>query len=88
MARAEAKFVLHEAINGRGALGKASTNQTTVDGRFEPVFVLRGQDEIAAPLVGLWIAYAIKQGVNQKKIDEAIKIAEEFNSWSITKKPD
>jgi hypothetical protein len=64
--------VLEDLENGRGCLGRADDD--------EPVFVLRAQDKIAAPLIRLWADWAEREG-SPKSLD-AMAIADEFERWA------
>lgn len=54
----------------------------------EPVFLLRGQDSIAADLVELWALRARAAGTHQDKVLSAFAIAEEMRRYSPKKDPD
>jgi hypothetical protein len=47
----------------------------------EPIFTLRAHDELAPDTVRFWAERAISEGVPPKKIDEAIQLAQEMESW-------
>jgi hypothetical protein len=65
---------LERLANGQGCLGRADDD--------EPLFILRAQDRLAAPLVWLWAELAHRLGV--PKALEATAIAEDMNRWGRT----
>ena len=75
-----AKTERENAAAGVGPLGKAD------DG--EPVFILRGQDRLAASLVWEWARRASRTGCPVAKIIEAQEIAEAMEKWPKRKDPD
>lgn len=75
-----AKIERENAANGRGCLGKAADA--------EPVFVLRGQDVLAADLVELWAIRAKSLGCSLDKVNEAFRLAEAMREWPVQKAPD
>lgn len=54
----------------------------------EPIFILRGQDAIAADMVEKWTIHARALGCNNDKVQEAFAIAEEMRRWHTRKIPD
>jgi hypothetical protein len=68
------------ALRGEGCLGKAH--------EFEPVFVLRAQDSLAADLVEKWAIHARAAGTPNDKVNEAFALAEEMRRWPVRKIPD
>lgn len=54
----------------------------------EPVFVLRGQDELSSQLVLAWADLAEKAGVRSGKVAEARRWAKEMANWPSRKLPD
>jgi len=75
-----AKSERERAARGEGALGKAADN--------EPVFVLRAQDKLAAPLVDLWATLAEEQGCPADKVGEARTLSAQMRAWPNRKYPD
>jgi hypothetical protein len=53
----------------------------------EPVFVLRGQDILAADVVEHWADLAAIAGVNRDKIEGARQIAAEMRAYPGRRKP-
>jgi len=68
------------AWRGEGCLGKAADD--------EPVFVLRGQDKLAAQLVWDWAQRAREVGCPEQKVKEAEDLAVAMGKWSPSKFPD
>lgn len=68
------------AYAGKGCLGKAADD--------EPVFILRGQDILAADLVELWALRAKAYGCDIDKVQEALNLASAMRAWPIQKYPD
>lgn len=68
------------AAQGKGCLGKAA------DG--EPIFILRGQDALAADLVERWAVEAQGVGCPWNKVLEAKRLAQAMREWSPQKNPD
>jgi hypothetical protein len=69
------------ASSGKGCLGKAADE--------EPVFVLRGQDELSEDLVREWAARAgMRLGPQHRKVQEALYLADLMAKWSPKKFPD
>ena len=54
----------------------------------EPVFLLRGQDEMAAATALYWAALAESRGVNDKMVQSARDHAVAMTKWPVKKKPD
>lgn len=54
----------------------------------EPIFILRGQDQLAVPVVFFWAQLAEKHNVDLKKISGAWKRAEEMAGWLPRRMPD
>lgn len=54
----------------------------------EPLFVLRANDKLAAATVRFWAAQATKFGVSLPKINEALEVAGQMESWKKRKLPD
>jgi hypothetical protein len=54
----------------------------------EPIFVLRGQDVLAAKAVRDWASRALMAGCPPEKVREALKCAEEMEAWPNRKVPD
>ena len=77
---ATAKEERMAAVLGRGCLGKAKDD--------EPIFILRGQDILAGPLVRLWADLAQIAVCPQEKVDEANDLAEKMKNWVPKKWPD
>ena len=48
----------------------------------EPIFVLRAQDELAAPTVRAWAAFARARGVSDEKVIEAETLALSMELWA------
>ena len=65
---------------GKGCLGKASPD--------EPVFILRGQDDLAEDLVEEWAIRAHVNGCGDDKVNEALELAEKMRQWEPQKYPD
>lgn len=69
------------ALAGQGCLGKAADD--------EPVFILRGQDDIADRVVDNWAHIAaIRLGEGHPKVKEARALAEKMRAWPKKKQPD
>lgn len=47
----------------------------------EPVFILRGQDLLAPATIRCWAAMARTHGVPGRKIQDALRLANEMESW-------
>jgi hypothetical protein len=75
-----AKQERENAALGIGCLGKAADD--------EPVFILRGQDRLAAPIVRLWAEMASRVGCSADKVKEAQELADAMDQWLIQKFPD
>lgn len=75
-----AKVERERASRAEGALGKAADD--------EPVFILRGQDKLAAGLVGMWAELADLHCCPPTKVAEARQLAELMRRWPIRKYPD
>jgi hypothetical protein len=54
----------------------------------EPVFLLRGQDRIAAPTVWAWAALARNAGVDVAVVEQALIQADAMGAWTASKLPD
>lgn len=54
----------------------------------EPLFLLRGQDVLAADIVDLWCDKAEKAGVPKAKVDEARLCVQAMRTWPHRKRPD
>jgi hypothetical protein len=54
----------------------------------EPVFILRGQDRLAVPVIFYWAQLAEKHGVKVSKYAGAWHCAEQMASWPNRKTPD
>lgn len=54
----------------------------------EPIFVLRGQDELAPYLVNLWAFQAKKLGLTDERIQEARDIARAMECYPLRRRPD
>lgn len=65
---------------GLGCLGKADPE--------EPVFILRGQDALAADLVDEWAKRAQAAGCGMAKVMEAMNLANQMRNWPVHKMPD
>lgn len=76
MIMADAKDVIDAAQRGEGCLGRAAPD--------EPVFVLRAQDKLAAPLVKLWAELALLHGCDILKCQQAYELADEMIEWALT----
>lgn len=68
------------AAAGKGCLGKAADD--------EPVFILRGQDALAASAVELWAYAARNNGCAEVKVQEALDLARKMREWPKRKFPD
>lgn len=81
-----AKELREATLRGEGPLAKARDD--------EPVFLLRGQDNLAADLVDTWaiqaslLVPAIDVNSFDKKVAEARQIAEFMRGWKYKKDPD
>ena len=75
-----AKLEREAAARGEGPLGKAANE--------EPVFILRGQDALAAGIVDLWATTARQAGVSMLKIKAAREIAHAMRQWPNRRMPD
>ena len=64
--------ILDDLTHGRGCLGRADLD--------EPLFVLRAQDLIAAPLIRLWADWA--ERVRSPKSLDTMAVADEFDRWA------
>ncbi|HEY1301448.1 MAG TPA: hypothetical protein VGF07_13195 [Stellaceae bacterium] len=64
---------LERLADGQGCLGRADDD--------EPLFILRAQDRLAAPLVRLWADLAHRLGC--PKALEAHSLADEMERWGI-----
>lgn len=62
----------------QGCLGKAKND--------EPIFVLRGQDRLAAVLVDMWAELAALHGCDSVKVADAYNVAKAMRDWQRTKK--
>ena len=81
-----AKELREATLRGEGPLAKAADD--------EPVFLLRGQDNLAAELVGKWATLASvmvpsidHESVAAKKVAEARQISEAMAAWPTRKNP-
>ena len=54
----------------------------------EPVFVLRGQDQLAVHVLTNWIHRAEDKGVNPAKVADARRLLEKFKQYGPKKLPD
>ena len=54
----------------------------------EPIFVLRGQDKLAANHVRHWARLAKAAGTPIEKVNEALLLALEMEEWHTHKTPD
>lgn len=54
----------------------------------EPVFVLRGQDELAVSAVLYWVAVAESRGLGQEMLQSARAHAMRMAEWPVKKLPD
>ncbi len=68
------------AAEGKGCLGKARPD--------EPVFVLRGQDILAADLVAEWARQAEAHSGPTDKTREALRLSRQMRAWPNRKMPD
>jgi len=81
-----AKELREATARGEGPLAKAADD--------EPVFLLRGQDCLAAALVERWAIHAnamlptYQSGALTDKINEARMISEAMDKWPVHKTPD
>lgn len=82
-----AKELRDATLRGEGPLAKAADD--------EPVFLLRGQDNLAAELVGKWatLASVMVPSVDEGsrfaiKVAEARQISDAMHHWPIKKNPD
>jgi len=76
MKGATAGAVKAEAFEGLGCLGKSDDD--------EPVFTLVARDQCAAEAVRDWAERAYKAGAPQKKVEEALLIANAMETWRLT----
>lgn len=77
---ATAKEEREKFARGEGILAKAPDD--------EPLFIMRGQDSIAADMVEKWVIFASAMGVNKRKLLEARNVVDEMRHWHIHKIPD
>jgi hypothetical protein len=75
-----AKIERQMAAAGQGCLGKAADD--------EPVFILRAQDLLSAPLVEKWAQFAEDLGCPPGKVAEARSLATKMRMWPVKKAPD
>lgn len=54
----------------------------------EPVFVLRGQDNLAPSTIMFWVQEAQNNGVSKDKIRSAIDVCKQMRNWLYRKFPD
>ncbi len=54
----------------------------------EPVFILRGQDQLTARTVLAWVDLAADAGVHPTKIDDALRCLITILDWPHKKVPD
>ena len=54
---------------------------------YEPLFVLRAQDLLAADVVLIWASLAASRGTPPEKIDEARQLAFRMKQWSVKQVP-
>lgn len=54
----------------------------------EPIFILRGQDQIAAEVIRFWARRATQEGVDAAKVADALDDAKAFDAWPTKKLPD
>jgi len=54
----------------------------------EPIFTLRAQDKLAPFIVRIWAVMARVSGVQEFKIQSALRTADAMESWGIRKTPD
>jgi hypothetical protein len=54
----------------------------------EPIFVLRGQDNLAPALVRLWASRARALGCSSEKVQDAIECADAMEAYPTRKDPD
>lgn len=54
----------------------------------EPIFVLRGQDELAPDIIDLWADELESRGGNADKVLHARKTADAMRAWPTQKLPD
>ena len=54
----------------------------------EPVFVLRGQDELAEAVAQHWCVVAVARQVNMEKVSSAFSVVAEMGKWNPKKMPD
>lgn len=54
----------------------------------EPVFILRGQDQLAEEVVNFWADLAERAEVRSGKVADARLVAQEMAAWPTKKRPD
>jgi len=54
----------------------------------EPIFILRGQDKLAAAVVRFWADRAEQAGVRSGKVMGARDCADAMDAWPVKKLPD
>ena len=75
-----AKAVLEDLIARDSVLGKLH------DG--EPIFVLRGQDILAADIIRRWADIASQEGISSEKYKHAQEKIADFEAWVGRRLPD
>jgi hypothetical protein len=55
--------------------------------RYEPLFVLRAQDVLAADVVRIWASLAESRGVPAEKVREAMQLAAAMKCWPVKQVP-
>lgn len=69
-----------ELENPIGCLAKAADD--------EPIFILRGQDQLADTVVDYWASLARGAGVDMARVTEARNLADAMRAWPKRKIPD
>jgi len=54
-------------------------------GKDEPVFLVRANDKLMIPTMNAWIAFAMKNGVDEKMVRLVREFKEEVYEWQKTK---
>lgn len=79
--QSEIEIPPHVLIEGPSAVRNwlIAYAQSLDDG--EPVFILRGRDMLAPDMVREWAYHARRIGVNEPKLDDARRIADQMEQW-------
>ncbi len=54
----------------------------------EPIFVIVARDQLSGAAVRMWALMAREAGVGEDKVQEALEVAKEMDSWPNKKLPD